>query len=170
MKWGLIPHWGKERETNLHLVNARIETLGQKPSFRESFRTKRCIIPASGFYEWQKQGKSKQPFYIQRQDREPMAIAGLWDVWTDPASGEVVESCAIITVAANEQVQAIHDRMPAILEAEHFDRWLDPTFKETHVLQDILSLRREVLELYPVSSYVNNARNDGEACLAPLQA
>ena len=168
LTWGLIPHWSKELDSKLHLFNARMETLNQKPSFRESFRKKRSIIPASGFYEWQKQGEHKQPFYIQRQDLEPMALAGLWDAWTDPASGEVIESCAIVTAPANAQLKAIHDRMPAILEPEHFDLWLDPNFKEIHVLQNILTLRREVLDLYPVSSYVNNARNDGEACLSPL--
>lgn len=167
--WRLIPHWAKERDNKLHLFNARMETLSQKPSFRESFRSKRCIIPATGFYEWQQQGEHKQPFYIQRQDREPMAFAGLWDAWSDPTSREVVESCAIVTAPANTQVQVIHERMPAILEPEHFELWLDPTFKETHVLHDILSLRREVLEFYPVSSYVNNAHHNGEACLAALQ-
>lgn len=168
MKWGLIPHWAKDRDIGLRTFNARVETLSQKPTFREAFRNKRCIIPATGFYEWQRQGEKKQPFFLRRQDGEPMAFAGLWDTWTDPASGEVVESCAIVTVAANEQVQAIHDRVPAILEVEYFDRWLDPTFKKTHELQDILTLQREVLELYPVSAYVNNARNDGEECIVPI--
>lgn len=166
--WGLIPHWAREREGKLHLFNARMETLSQKPSFRDSFRTRRCIIPAAGFYEWQQQGEQKQPFYIQRRDREPLALAGLWDRWSDPATGETIESCTIVTAPANSQLQAIHERMPAILEAEHFDLWLDPAFRETHVLHDILDLRREVLDLYPVSSFVNNTHHDGEACLTPL--
>jgi putative SOS response-associated peptidase YedK len=145
--------------------NARVETLTKKPFFRDPFKSKRCIIPASGFYEWHKQGDKNQPYYIYRADKQPIAFAGLWDVWMDKETGGAIESCSIITVPATHQMAEIHDRMPAVLEAELFDTWLDPGFRETHVLQDILRALKPVLEMYPVSSYVSNSRNDGEKCI-----
>jgi len=168
LRWGLIPHWSKDTKIALHTFNARIETLTQKPSFRESIKSKRCIIPASGFYEWQKLEQGKQPYYIYRADKQPIAFAGLWDRWVDKESGEVVESCSIVTMDANQLMTKIHHRMPAILEPEHFDVWLDPEFKEPQVLQDILKAEEHDLEMYPVSSYVSNSRNDGEKCIEPL--
>jgi len=168
LHWGLIPHWAKERLPNLHTFNARAETLSQKPTFRDPFKHQRCLIPASGFYEWQVQGEGKQPYYIFRHDRTPLAFAGLWDHWLDPASGETIESCAIITVPANAQMAAIHERMPAILEPEHFATWLDPAFKETHILHDLLELRPEVLAMYPVSAFVNNSHHEGPDCIDPV--
>lgn len=170
LTWNLIPHWANERDIGLRTFNARVETLIHKPTFREAFRNKRCIIPATGFYEWQRLGEKKQPFFLRRQDREPMALAGLWDSWNDPERSEVIASCAIITVPANAQVQEIHDRMPAILEPEHFDAWLDPLFNDKKALQDMLVQRHEVLEIFPVSNYVNNAKNDGEECLTPIHS
>ncbi len=167
-RWGLIPHWAKDKEIALHTFNARIETLTQKPSFRESIKFKRCIVPASGFYEWQKLEHKKQPYYIFRADRNPIAFAGLWDAWTDRETGERIESCSIVTMPATRLMAEIHDRMPAILEPEHFDVWLDPEFKEPHVLQDILNSEEHDLDMYPVSGYVNNSRNDGEKCIELL--
>jgi len=168
LRWGLIPHWAKEMQIKASTFNARVETLTQKPFFRDAIKAKRCIIPASGFYEWQKVGAKKQPYYIHRVDRAPLALAGLWDAWVDQASGEVIESCTIVTVPAQHRMAEIHERMPAILEAEHFATWLDPAFRETHVLQDIARLSRDMLEFHPVSSYVSNARNEGEECIAKL--
>jgi putative SOS response-associated peptidase YedK len=166
LRWGLIPHWAEEKNTGVSAFNARVETLTQKPFFRDSFKSKRCIITASGFYEWHKQGDKKQPYYIYRADKQPIAFAGLWDVWMDKETGEGIESCSIITIPATHQMAEIHDRMPAVLEAELFDTWLDPEYKETHVLQDILrALKPDVLEMYPVSSYVSNSKNDGEKCI-----
>jgi putative SOS response-associated peptidase YedK len=166
LRWGLIPHWAEEKGTGVSAFNARVETLTQKPFFRDPFKSKRCIIPASGFYEWHKKGDKKQPYYISRADKQPIAFAGLWDAWMDKETGEAIESCSIITVPATHRMAEIHDRMPAVLEAELFDTWLDPEFKEIHLLQDILrALKPDVLEMYPVSTYVSNSRNGGEKCI-----
>ena len=149
--------------------NARAETLTQKPLFRGSIKSKRCLVLATGFYEWQKRGGKKQPYYIYRSDKRPLAFAGLWDIWEDNITGEAIESCTIITIPATHQMTQIHERMPAVLESEIFDTWLDPEFNETEVLQDILIAPKEdVLEMYPVSSYVSNSRNDGEECIERL--
>ena len=168
LRWGLIPHWARDKHIKASTFNARVETLTQKPVFRDSIKSKRCIIPATGFYEWQKQDDKKQPFYIYRADKEPTAFAGLWDVWVDKVTGERIESCTIVTVPATHQMAEIHERMPAVLETEFFDTWLDPEFKETHVLQDILRTPRDVFEMYPVSSYMGNSRHEGEKCIERL--
>lgn len=169
LRWGLVPHWSKDKDMKVLVFNARIETLSQKPFFRDPIKHKRSIIPASGFYEWQKQGDKKQPYYIYRADKQPLALAGLWDVWTDKASGETIESCAIVTIPATHQMEQIHDRMPAVLEREHYDAWLDPELTDAHALLDVLrSPSEDVLEMYPVSIYVSNARNDGDKCIERL--
>ena len=169
LRWGFIPHWAKDKNIKASSFNARVETLTQKAFFRDSIRTKRCIIPATGFYEWQKQGKKKQPYYCYRVDQKPLALAGLWDVWADKVTGETIESCTIVTVPAIRRMAEIHERMPAVLEVAFFDTWLDPGFKETHLLQDILRTPKEdVLEMYPVSSYVNSSRHDGDQCIERL--
>ena len=166
-RWGLIPHWVKDKSIIVAAFNARAETVAHKPLFRDAIKSKRCLVLASGFYEWQKQGgRKKQPYYIHRADKRPLAFAGLWDVWEDNITGEAIESCTIITTASTHQLTKIHDRMPVVLEREIYDTWLDPGFNETDVLQDILIAPKEdVLEMYPVSSYVNNSRNDGEECI-----
>jgi putative SOS response-associated peptidase YedK len=165
-RWGLIPHWARDKNIIATAFNARAETLTQKPLFRGSIKSKRCLVLATGFYEWQKRGGKKQPYYIYRSDKRPLAFAGLWDIWEDDITGEAIESCTIITIPATHQMTQIHERMPAVLESEIFDTWLDPEFNETEVLQDILIAPKEdVLEMYPVSSYVSNSRNDGEECI-----
>ena len=127
MRWGLIPAWAKEPSIGNKMINARAESVAEKPAFRAAFRSRRCIVPASGFYEWQRQGRGpKQPYLIRRKDGEPIGFAGLWEGWRDPASGEAVESCTIITCAPNELVAELHDRMPVILDPADYDRWLDP--------------------------------------------
>ena len=168
LRWGLIPHWAKDKDIALHTFNARIETLRQKPSFREAIKSKRCIVTASGFYEWQQQEKKKQPFYIHRTDHKPIAFAGLWDHWQESQSGEWIESCSIITRPAKGSMAEIHARMPAILEPEHFSVWLDSDFREPHVLQDILKAEESDLSMYAVSGYVGNSRHDGVKCIAAL--
>ena len=168
LRWGLIPHWARDKNIKASSFNARVETLTQKPFFRDSIKSKRCIIPATGFYEWQKQGEKKQPYYIYLANQELLAFAGLWDVWVDKVTGETIESCTIVTVPAIHRMAEIHERMPAVLEAEFFDTWLDPEFKETHVLQDILRTPGDVLEMYPVSSYVGDSRHEGEKCIERL--
>jgi putative SOS response-associated peptidase YedK len=166
--WGLIPHWSKDKTISHHTFNARLETLTQKPSFRTAFKTKRCLIVASGFYEWHQAGTDKTPYYIHHQDNTPLALAGLWDCWVNKQNGERIESCSIITRPAAEPVSKIHKRMPAILDHEHFDVWLDPQFKEPHILQDILRAAKPLLRMYPVSKYVNSASHDGEKCIGQI--
>ncbi|MCS7040325.1 MAG: SOS response-associated peptidase, partial [Anaerolineae bacterium] len=127
MRWGLIPSWAKDIHIGNRLINARAETLTEKPAFRTAFRRRRCLIPANGFYEWQKPTAGrKQPYFIGLPDRRPFAFAGLWEHW-EGADGSVLDSCAIITTAANERVRVLHDRMPVILERTDFGDWLDPT-------------------------------------------
>lgn len=170
MHWGLIPRWAKGREIARHTFNARLETLTQKPSFRGAIRSQRCLVVADGFYEWRRTGEGKQPYYIHHQDRSPLAFAGLWDGWQEPAGGEFIESCTIITREAFGPLAEIHARMPAVLPAEHFAIWLDPHFRETHLLHDLLLANEPELEFYPVSSYVSNARNDGRTCQERLES
>ena len=124
MGWGLVPFWGKELKIGQKMINARAETIDSKPAFRESFRERRCLIAADGFYEWQRWGGRKQPYYVTFRDHRPFAYAGLWDRWQRP-DGEALESCTILTTESNEVVKPIHDRMPAILNGDHFDSWLD---------------------------------------------
>lgn len=168
LHWGLIPRWAKDREIARHTFNARLETVTQKPSFRQAIRTQRCLVPVSGFYEWQKQGEKKQPYYIYRADKAPLALAGLREHWVDPASDEVIDSCSIVTMAAVPPMKEIHHRMPAVVEPEHFDLWLDPEVTEPHLLQDVLKAEEHVLAMYPVSTYVSNAAHEGAKCIEPL--
>jgi len=164
LHWGLIPAWAKDREIARHTFNARLETLTEKPSFRQAIRQRRCIVPASGFYEWQQLGAQKQPYYIHRADGAPLALAGLWERWRDPAGGEG-ESCSIITMPAVAPMASIHHRMPAVLEPEHFSLWLDPHIDEPRLLEDVLKAEEHRLTLYPVSSFVSNAAHDGARCI-----
>ncbi len=122
LKWGLIPHWSKDDSYASKLINARAETLAEKPSFRDAFKHHRCIIPASGFYEWDKKSSgAKQPFYFYLNDKEVFGFAGLWEEWLDKESGELVETCTIITTEANEVLELVHDRMPVILKPENYE-------------------------------------------------
>ena len=127
LHWGLVPHWAKDKKIGYKMINARAETVASKPSFREPFHSHRCIIPASGFFEWKKAEKAKLPYYIFRKDGAPMALAGLWDRWVNPGNpGEVLESCTIITTESNDLVAQLHNRMPAILEQADIDAWFSP--------------------------------------------
>jgi len=168
MHWGLVPHWAKDVKIGYRMINARAETLAAKPSFREPFQHRRCIVPASGFYEWKKGAGRRQPYYIQRRDGAPLALAGLWERWENPAQpGEVMESCTIVTTEANRLVAPLHNRMPAILEREEIDAWFShhQHAKDLHAL--LRSAAEGVLALYPVSEYVNKPGNEGEACVRP---
>ena len=166
LHWGLIPHWAKDKKIGYKMMNARAETLAAKPSFRHPFYSQRCIIPASGFFEWKKTDKSKQPYYIFRKDGSPMALAGLWDRWENPEKpGEVVESCTIITTEANDLVAQLHNRMPAILEREEIDAWFSPHQHSKDLLALLRPAVEGVLDLYPVSGYVNKPGNEGEECI-----
>ena len=158
-RWGLIPHWVKDLESfKANLFNARAETAGQKPSFRDALRRRRCLLPASGFYEWSGSAGGKRPYYIHRRDGRPLALAGLWSVW---GGGEApLVSCTILTTRPNAVVAPLHDRMPVVLPAEAFDRWLDPATREPADLEDLFAPYGDGLEAYPVSRAVGNPAVD----------
>ncbi|MBK1701872.1 SOS response-associated peptidase [Thiococcus pfennigii] len=172
LRWGLIPHWAKDARVGYSTINARAETVAIKPAFRDAFRRRRCLIPADGFYEWQPRpgSKVKQPYFISRTDGAPLAMAGLWERWRGPV-GEVVESCAVIVTAANRLLRPIHDRMPVLLDPEHFAAWLDPANDDTQALLALLRpYSSEPLRVVPVSRRVNDPRHDDAALRVPLEA
>lgn len=167
--WGLIPSWSKDPTIGARMINARAETVDEKPAFRAAFKRRRCIIPASGFYEWKKMNGGKQPYFITSADGEPLGLAGLWESWSGP-NGEALESCTILTTDANEAVALLHDRMPVILNPEDYDEWLgagkDSTPAQLLQLKHLLRpFPADLMTLYPVSTYVNRPRNEGEACI-----
>lgn len=166
VKWGLVPHWAKEPRSDYSTINARAETVAVKPAFRDAFRRRRCLIPADGFYEWQKQGTAKQPWYIHRRDRQPFAFAGLWERWQ---GGEaVLETCTIIVTEANAWMRPIHERMPVILPPESYRTWLDPATPAQACLSLLAPYAGDELVAEPVSTRVNNPRNDGPELIRPL--
>lgn len=165
MRWGLIPSWAKDPKIGNKLINARAETLAEKPSFRNAFKRRRCLIIADGFYEWQKLEKRKQPYYIKMQDGNPFAFAGLWESWKSP-QGEEIVSCTIVTTAANSLMEPIHDRMPVILSPDECDRWLDSSASEAQVLKNLLKpYNSDEMLAFPVSSTVNSPANDRAECI-----
>ncbi len=157
LKWGLVPSWSKDATSSKGLINARAETLTEKPSFREAFKSRRCIIPTTGFYEWQRKGASgKQPFYFYLNDKEIFGFAGLWEEYLDKQTGELMETCAIITTEANQVLKPVHDRMPVILKAEDYDRWLEAKVTNTDLLQGLLKpYLATKMSSHPVSKNVN---------------
>jgi putative SOS response-associated peptidase YedK len=164
LRWGLVPFWVKELKTGYSMINARAETVAEKPSFRTAFQRRRCLIPADGFFEWKPQAQGKQPYYIHRLDGEPLALAGLWDRWESP--DQVIESCTILVTEANDLMRPIHDRMPVILDREHYRPWLDVSRFDRGQLQALLRpYGGNDLECYPVDKHINNARNDDVRCL-----
>jgi len=172
LKWGLVPSWSKDAPTSKGLINARAETITEKPSFREAFKSRRCIIPASGFYEWQKKGTgAKQPFYFYLNDKEVFGFAGLWEEWLDKQTGELLETCTIITTEANEVLKPVHDRMPVILKAESYDEWLDAKLKDTNRLQELLKpYPAKEMDSHTVSRTVNIPDTDSADLITPLNS
>lgn len=167
MRFGLVPHWADSPKTGYSLINARAETIGQKPAFRQAFRRRRCLIPATGFYEWQAAGKSKQPWFLRVKDSEIFALAGLWEHWE--GQDVVIDSFSIVVTEANEFVRPIHDRMPVILAPEDYESWLDPGNQDTHSLQQALRpWPAERMEGWPVSRRVNRPTNDGPELVQPI--
>ena len=163
--WSLIPSWSNDGKG---YINARCETLETKPAFSESFQKRRCLIPADGFFEWKRLGRSKQPYYFQMQDESPFAFAGIWDRWK---RGErSITSCAIITTAANEMVSAFHDRMPAILQPESYDVWLDQKAAPAAVKKLLLPFSSAKMKCHPVSSEVNHPENDKAELIVRVDA
>ena len=167
LRWGLVPFWSKEPGGKRPLINARAEGIEAKPSFRGPVRHRRCIVPASGFYEWGRQGTGKQPYCVRPAAAEVFALAGIWDHW-EGKQGEVIESVAIITTSANELMQPIHDRMPVIFEEEDVAEWIAPTTKLEKALPMLKPCSLTRMMTYSVSSLVNSARHDGPACVAKV--
>jgi putative SOS response-associated peptidase YedK len=164
LRWGLVPSWAKDPRTGDRMINARAESLADRPAYQRAFQKHRCLVPADGFYEWQRRGRRKQPMFIHRRDGEPMAFAGLWAAWRGgiDAEAEWLRTCAIVTTNANDKIAPLHDRMPVVLEERDWDRWLDPTATDTDELTQLLvPSADDLLVAYPVSSAVNSADNDG---------
>ena len=159
MHWGLIPHWAKD--TKIKPINAKAETIDQKPFFRSAFKKYRCLIPANGFYEWKRANNHKQPYYFRLKDSELLAFAGLWDHWRH--EGEAIDSCTIITTEANEQMKPVHDRMPVILDPKDYDDWLQTGNKS------LLCPYSGDMIVYPVSTVVNNPKHNGKDLIEPIE-
>ena len=171
LSWGLVPPWATTFKVGYKMINARMESAADKPAFRAAFKHRRCIIPATGFYEWKHPGskKLKQPFFFSLKDNEPMALAGLWQRWQDSA-GINRETCAILTTSANKIMQDIHHRMPVILEKESLDLWLDPTMSDKVRLKSLFHpISSEKISYFPVSKLVNNPKNDGPELLQEVR-
>lgn len=164
LRWGLVPHWAKGPLSPLKMINARAETLTEKPAFRDAFAHFRCLIPADGFYEWQAGDGAKRAFHITRSDGAPFAFAGLWAIWRHERTE--VRSCAIITTASNRSVAPLHDRMPVILDRDAESVWLDPSAPQRLLMQLLRPLGDAETRLRPVGAAVNDARYDGPECLA----
>jgi putative SOS response-associated peptidase YedK len=169
LRWGLIPSWAKDAAIGNRMINARAETVAEKPSFRRALQQRRCLILADGFYEWQQKGKKKTPLFITLTSRAPFAFAGLWETWRPP-DGEAIHSCTIITTTPNTLMGSIHNRMPVILAREAETTWLDWTITEPEKLLPLLVPYPETLmDAYEVALTVNSPKNDSPACVAPVQ-
>ena len=169
LHWGLVPKWAKERAIGNRMINARAETLAEKPSFRDAFRKRRCLVLTDGWYEWQVAPGGKQPWFIRMKDARPFAFAGLWERWKDPANGSLLESCTIVTTGAAASIRRIHDRMPVVLAESDWDRWLDTAFSDTESLSELLRpYDAGELEAWPVSREVNAPKNQGPELIASV--
>jgi len=167
LRWGLIPSWAKDSKMGARMINARAETLAEKPSFRSAFKRRRCLVLADGFYEWEQLETKKQPYYFQLQDKQPFAFAGLWEEWQS-SEDKKIASCTIITTDANELLQPIHNRMPVILQQPDYEKWLDPQLQKTELLQELLHpYKAEQMIMTAVSIRVNNPKNNSPECIKP---
>ena len=168
IRWGLIPHWAKTASNGSRMINARAETVAQRPAFRDAFRRRRCLVLADGFYEWQRAGSVKKPMRIVMESGEPFAFAGLWAMWRD-SEGNRIPSCTIITTEANDLLRPIHNRMPVILPREMEEFWLDRDVQDVAVLENALTAYpSELMQTYQVSTLVNSARNNGPQVVEPV--
>lgn len=168
VRWGLVPSWSTDTSRAASMINARAETADTKPAFRDALKSRRCLIPADGFYEWKKQGKEKQPYCFEIGEGDLFAFAGIWESWIDPAAG-TLETCSILTTVPNELTAAIHDRMPAILEPRFYDVWLNPEMNDARAaLEVVMPFDAARMRLYPVSSRVSHASNDDPECSAQI--
>ena len=175
LRWGLVPHWADDPSIGSRMINARAETLADKPAFRTAFRQRRCLIPIDGFYEWKalEGGKRKQPYAIRRRDRAPLALAGLWESWPGPKGQPLpqpMQTAAIVTTTANAVLRPLHERMPVVVAPEDWDLWLDPA-APVPMVQGLLRPAPDAdLEAYPVSTPVNSVRNADQSCIVPFDA
>jgi putative SOS response-associated peptidase YedK len=174
MRWGLVPYWSKDGKANFSNINARAETVATTPAFREPFKWRRCLVPADGFYEWQKlDAKTKQPYAITLKDERMFAFAGVWDRWIDKSTGEILETYAIVTTAANELLNPpggpkLHDRMPVILAEKDYDRWLAAAGPERLPIDLLRPFPPDEMRAWKISSAVGNVRNDSPALCEPI--
>jgi putative SOS response-associated peptidase YedK len=168
LHWGLIPFWAKDTKIGARLINARSETAAEKPSFRAAFQRRRCLVIADGFYEWQKQNGTKQPFFIHLRDQRPFAFAGLWERWQGP-DADMIESCTLLTTEPNDLLRLVHNRMPVILHPDDYTLWLDPEVGQRDLLQPLLRpFPAQEMGAYPVSRFVNSPDNDTPKCIEPV--
>ncbi len=166
VRWGLIPSWAKDAKIGNRLINARAETVAEKPAFRAALRRRRCLVPASGYYEWAAGPHGKQPWYVHAADGNCLALAGIWEHWEH--DGAVIESCAIITCAANARLAAVHDRMPVVIAPSDYARWLAPEHAGPAPLELLRPAADDAFALYQVSTRVNSPRHDAPDCIEPL--
>jgi putative SOS response-associated peptidase YedK len=168
MMFGLIPHWAKDPKIGVQCLNARAETVTEKPAFRDAFQKRRCLVLTDGFFEWKKDGKNRIPYRVVMKNREPYALAGLWDRWKRP-DGREFETFAIVTTEPNELIVPVHNRMPVILKEEDENLWLAPYVTEAKTLQPLLKpFPPDLIEMIPVSMAVNSSKNKSEACISPV--
>jgi putative SOS response-associated peptidase YedK len=168
-RWGLVPSWASDVKIGQRMINARSETVFDKPVFRMAIRRRRCLIPADGFYEWGTVGAVRQPYFIRLNDSRPFAMGGIWEHWESP-EGDVIESCAILTAPANELMSSFHHRMPVIIDRDQFDRWLDPAVTDRSGIEDLLApYPSERMACYPVSRLVDNPRHDQPSLIEPTE-
>jgi len=169
MHWGLVPSWAKDPKIGNRMMNARSETAASKPSFRAAFQRRRCLVVADGYYEWKRIGKQKQPFLVRLHDDRPFAMAGLWESWQGNENGSSAEpmlSCTILTTDSNELTSDLHDRMPVILAEANWNAWLEPIGDSSDPLQSLMVAHpSDEMKMDPVSTYVNNSRNEGPGCV-----
>jgi putative SOS response-associated peptidase YedK len=168
VRWGLVPSWADSPAPAATMINARVETVAEKPAFRKAFQRRRCIVPADGFYEWQRRSGGSQPFWIGGRDHRPFGMAGLWEIWRGAGDARI-ESCTILTTAPNDLVAPLHDRMPVILAPDDFAVWLDPRETDVERLRSVLrTAPSDALVMHPVSTRVNDPRNDDPDCSTPV--
>jgi putative SOS response-associated peptidase YedK len=169
-RWGLIPGWAKEESIGYKMINARAESIQEKPAFKSAFKYRRCLIPATGFYEWKQEGAGKQPYLIRFNDTDLFAIAGIWEAWKKPASEEVIQSCAILTTSANSVVAPIHDRMPVIIHPDDLDLWLDTRASDFKLLDALMRPFDEGdMACHRVSKMINRVKNDHISLIQPQE-
>ncbi|HLM80837.1 MAG TPA: SOS response-associated peptidase [Terriglobales bacterium] len=169
VRWGLIPSWAKDPSVAATMINARSETARTKPAFRDALKSRTCLIPADGFYEWARTGKARQPYCFEVNEGKLFAFAGIWDRWKD-ASGKTIETCSILTTTANAVTAAVHDRMPVILDPDGYDLWLDPGMRDVRAASELLKpYDARLMRSYPISTRINHVANDDAECSRPME-